>query len=88
MSIDAILFQVLHRKTEEAAMATKRLKELLETRKSSTRESSGKYFSLILKLWLHLSYAPFFFLNYLKEIFQVKFLGSTNIYEFDWQHMS
>lgn len=41
-------------------MATKRLKELLETRKSSTRESSGKYFSLILTLWLHLSYAPFF----------------------------
>ncbi|XP_057779688.1 kinesin-like protein KIN-4A isoform X2 [Salvia miltiorrhiza] len=31
---------VLQRKTEEAAMATKRLKELLELRKSSTREHS------------------------------------------------
>ncbi|KAK4352113.1 hypothetical protein RND71_027631 [Anisodus tanguticus] len=31
---------VLQRKTEEAAMATKRLKELLEARKSSGRESS------------------------------------------------
>lgn len=33
--------QVLQRKTEEAAMATKRLKELLEARKSSPREHSG-----------------------------------------------
>ncbi|KAK4434404.1 Kinesin-like protein KIN-4A [Sesamum alatum] len=33
---------VLQRKTEEAAMATKRLKELLEARKSSTRENSVK----------------------------------------------
>ncbi|KAL6317774.1 hypothetical protein AAG906_030528 [Vitis piasezkii] len=32
---------VLQRKTEEAAMATKRLKELLEARKSSARENSG-----------------------------------------------
>ncbi|KAE8037365.1 hypothetical protein FH972_009958 [Carpinus fangiana] len=32
---------VLQRKTEEAAMATKRLKELLEARKSSARDSSG-----------------------------------------------
>ncbi|KAJ4714826.1 Kinesin-like protein [Melia azedarach] len=32
---------VLQRKTEEAAMATKRLKELLEARKSSSRENSG-----------------------------------------------
>ncbi|XP_021759534.1 kinesin-like protein KIN-4A [Chenopodium quinoa] len=32
--------QVLQRKTEEAAMATKRLKELLEARKSSARDSS------------------------------------------------
>lgn len=32
--------QVLQRKTEEAAMATKRLKELLEARKSS-RDTSG-----------------------------------------------
>ncbi|KAK6115930.1 hypothetical protein DH2020_008199 [Rehmannia glutinosa] len=32
---------VLQRKTEEAAMATKRLKELLEARKSSPRENSG-----------------------------------------------
>uniref|UniRef100_A0A1D1ZCR1 Chromosome-associated kinesin KIF4 n=2 Tax=Anthurium amnicola TaxID=1678845 RepID=A0A1D1ZCR1_9ARAE len=32
---------VLQRKTEEAAMATKRLKELLESRKTSTRESAG-----------------------------------------------
>ncbi|KAF3656305.1 Kinesin-like protein BC2 [Capsicum annuum] len=31
---------VLQRKTEEAAMATKRLKELLEARKSSSRENS------------------------------------------------
>uniref|UniRef100_A0A5B7ABF3 Putative chromosome-associated kinesin KIF4A isoform X4 n=1 Tax=Davidia involucrata TaxID=16924 RepID=A0A5B7ABF3_DAVIN len=31
---------VLQRKTEEAAMATKRLKELLETRKSSVRDNS------------------------------------------------
>jgi hypothetical protein len=33
--------QVLQRKTEEAAMATKRLKELLEARKSSGRDNSG-----------------------------------------------
>ncbi|GAB2293800.1 Kinesin-like protein KIN-4A [Dionaea muscipula] len=32
---------VLQRKTEEAAMATKRLKELLEARKSSGRDNSG-----------------------------------------------
>lgn len=32
---------VLQRKTEEAAMATKRLKELLESRKSSARENSA-----------------------------------------------
>ncbi|EEF52364.1 Kinesin heavy chain, putative [Ricinus communis] len=32
---------VLQRKTEEAAMATKRLKELLEARKSSARENSA-----------------------------------------------
>ncbi|XP_074264071.1 kinesin-like protein KIN-4A isoform X2 [Silene latifolia] len=32
---------VLQRKTEEAAMATKRLKELLEARKSSTRDNSA-----------------------------------------------
>ncbi|CAL0322478.1 unnamed protein product [Lupinus luteus] len=31
---------VLHRKTEEAAIATKRLKELLEARKSSSRDNS------------------------------------------------
>ncbi|KAK7263173.1 hypothetical protein RJT34_30758 [Clitoria ternatea] len=31
---------VLHRKTEEATMATKRLKELLEARKSSSRDNS------------------------------------------------
>ncbi|CAJ1973418.1 unnamed protein product [Sphenostylis stenocarpa] len=34
------LLQVLQRKTEEAAMATKRLKELLEARKTSSRETS------------------------------------------------
>ncbi|KOM51486.1 hypothetical protein LR48_Vigan09g014500 [Vigna angularis] len=34
------LLQVLQRKTEEAAMATKRLKELLEARKTSGRETS------------------------------------------------
>ncbi|URE33284.1 KISc [Musa troglodytarum] len=33
------LLQVLQRKTEEAAMATKKLKELLEARKSSAREN-------------------------------------------------
>ncbi|XP_052886139.1 kinesin-like protein KIN-4A isoform X1 [Gossypium arboreum] len=32
---------VLQRKTEEAAMATKRLKELLEARKSSARDNTG-----------------------------------------------
>ncbi|XVE55606.1 hypothetical protein DITRI_Ditri03aG0172400 [Diplodiscus trichospermus] len=32
---------VLQRKTEEAAMATKRLKEVLESRKASSREASG-----------------------------------------------
>ncbi|PNX80394.1 chromosome-associated kinesin KIF4A-like protein, partial [Trifolium pratense] len=32
---------VLQRKTEEAAMATKKLKELLEARKSSNRDTSG-----------------------------------------------
>ncbi|OVA15880.1 Kinesin [Macleaya cordata] len=45
---------VLQRKTEEAAMATKRLKELLETRKSSSRDSSGTYF---------LHYCNFFHIN-------------------------
>lgn len=35
-------FQVLQRKTEEATMATKRLKELLEARKASSRDNSGK----------------------------------------------
>ena len=38
------IFQVLQRKTEEAAMATKRLKELLEARKTSGRETSGVIF--------------------------------------------
>ncbi|KAG4943633.1 hypothetical protein JHK85_048279 [Glycine max] len=33
---------VLQRKTEEATMATKRLKELLEARKSSPRDNSGR----------------------------------------------
>ncbi|RRT62266.1 hypothetical protein B296_00037813, partial [Ensete ventricosum] len=32
---------VLQRKTEEAAMATKKLKELLETQKSSARDNSA-----------------------------------------------
>lgn len=45
--------QVLQRKTEEAAMATKRLKELLESRKSSPRENSGKLFTFSFTLlWL------------------------------------
>uniref|UniRef100_A0A6N2LXW3 Kinesin motor domain-containing protein n=1 Tax=Salix viminalis TaxID=40686 RepID=A0A6N2LXW3_SALVM len=35
------LLQVLQRKTEEAAVATKRLKELLEARKSSARDNSA-----------------------------------------------
>lgn len=34
--------QVLQRKTEEAAMATKRLKGLLEARKPAARDHSGK----------------------------------------------
>jgi len=34
--------QVLQRKTEEATIATKRLKELLEARKSSPRDNSGR----------------------------------------------
>lgn len=38
-----IFFQVLQRKTEEAAVATKRLKELLEARKSVSRDNSGMY---------------------------------------------
>lgn len=41
----SIVFQVLHRKTEEAAMATKRLKELLESRKSSGNVFSEKHFT-------------------------------------------
>ncbi|KAL8464405.1 hypothetical protein ACS0TY_034074 [Phlomoides rotata] len=57
---------VLQRKTEEAAMATKRLKELLEARKSSGRENSGRYFCwltyyfIITISFLHL---PFSFLS-------------------------
>jgi kinesin family protein 4/21/27 len=40
--IYVIIIQVLQRKTEEAAMATKRLKELLEARKnSSCRDTLG-----------------------------------------------
>lgn len=39
-----LFYQVLQRKTEEAAMATKRLKDLLEGRRSSARETSGKFF--------------------------------------------
>lgn len=35
-------FQVLQRKTEEAAMAAKRLKEVLESRKASSRETTGQ----------------------------------------------
>lgn len=42
--------QVLQRKTEEAAVATKRLKELLEARKSSPREHSGIISNV---LWFH-----------------------------------
>lgn len=45
--LESILYQVLHRKTEEAAMATKRLKELLEARKYSARDNSGTRFFLI-----------------------------------------
>ena len=42
--------QVLQRKTEEASMATKRLKELLESRKAASREGFGeiKFTSIIL----------------------------------------
>jgi len=36
------LIKVLQRKTEEATMATKRLKELLEAKKASSREMFGK----------------------------------------------
>ncbi|MQL87255.1 hypothetical protein Taro_019809 [Colocasia esculenta] len=35
------LFKVLQRKTEEASLATKRLKELLEAKKVSSRDNSG-----------------------------------------------
>ena len=45
--------QVLQRKTEEASLATKRLKELLESRKSSSRETSGKKMLLLCLLKLH-----------------------------------
>ncbi|KDO81180.1 hypothetical protein CISIN_1g0085893mg, partial [Citrus sinensis] len=38
---------VLQRKTEEASMATKRLKELLESRKASSRETSGSDSNII-----------------------------------------
>ncbi|KAG4944573.1 hypothetical protein JHK85_049219 [Glycine max] len=43
---------VLQRKTEEAAMATKRLKELLEARKSSSRDTSGMSNEKSLQRWL------------------------------------
>ena len=36
------LIKVLQRKTEEATMATKRLRELLEAKKASSREMFGK----------------------------------------------
>jgi hypothetical protein len=49
-------FQVLQRKTEEAAMATKRLKELLEARKSSARDNSGIYKVLELQFWAPISF--------------------------------
>lgn len=50
------LFQVLQRKTEEAAMATKRLKELLEARKSSGRENSGLHYIYLLSDALFVDY--------------------------------
>lgn len=34
--------KVVQRKTEEAAVATKKLKQLLETRKATTRDNLGK----------------------------------------------
>lgn len=37
-----LLIKVLQRKTEEASMATRRLKELLEAKKASSREVSGR----------------------------------------------
>ncbi|KAE8731288.1 P-loop containing nucleoside triphosphate hydrolases superfamily protein isoform 2 [Hibiscus syriacus] len=40
-SLEKEVLQVLQRKTEEAAMATKRLKELLESRKASSRDFSS-----------------------------------------------
>lgn len=36
--------KVVQRKTEEAAVATKRLKQLLESRKATARDNLGKYF--------------------------------------------
>lgn len=55
--------QVLQRKTEEASMATKRLKELLESRKASSRgfgmESSTSFFSFFL-FYLYISLLTFF----------------------------
>lgn len=41
LQIAEYFIQVLQRKTEEAAMATKKLKELLEARKASSRDASG-----------------------------------------------
>lgn len=47
--------QVLQRKTEEAAMATKRLKELLEARKSSARDNSGMFVVFFVRILAEIS---------------------------------
>lgn len=41
MSHNYVSWQVLQRKTEEASLATKRLKELLESKKTSSRETGS-----------------------------------------------
>lgn len=59
---ETLHLQVLQRKSEEAAMATKKLKELLETRKSS---AGGNFGLLHLKYKIHfslqLSFSEYFF---------------------------
>ena len=61
VSKKCISIQVLQRKTEEAAMATKRLKELLEARKSSARENSGmRYLFVYIVSYCHFHFRIFY----------------------------
>ncbi|OEL32324.1 Kinesin-like protein KIN-4A [Dichanthelium oligosanthes] len=48
MTQEILFYEVLQRKTEEAAMATKRLKEILEARKSSARDNSGTFLCIVI----------------------------------------